>query len=498
MKRIKNSLLRRGRDGEKGTALYLVAGLLFFLLAAAAFVIDFGVVVHAQRKLQASADAAATAGAQDLPDGAKAVNSAILYSAVTGNNNASSDLPNVTMVSGYPMWLCLNTLATDENMVCPTATGSTVSANALQVKEQVDVPLFFAKVFGINTVHLTATATSSMRGGVPHPLNVIIVMDTTGSMLSADNNCTGTGIAHPTKLDCAKAGVRTLMNQFWPCAPNLANCGSADASGNVPNPVDRVGLFVFPGLVTSSDAFKEYTGCQSNSIVFAKYSATNDYAVISPASDYKTSDTSGLNGTSSHLVQSVDWADGVGCTSAHYGLEATCNGLPTVCTYYAGAIAQAQNSFPTTGPRANIQNVIIILSDGDANVTAGSGNIDTVSLSATNECRQGITAAQTAASAGTWVYSIAYGANSGSHGSGDCRTDTPHITGCAAMEAMANSPGSTPGTYVQDDNRFYAEYSSAALGCSSPAHPSITDLTKIFQAIGQDLLTTALLPNNMN
>jgi hypothetical protein len=49
---------------------------------------------------------------------------------------------------------------------------------------------------------------------------------------------------------------------------------------------------------------------------------------------------------------------------------------------------------------------------------------------------------------------------------------------------------------ASDSNKFYAEYASAALGCSSAAHPSMTDLNQIFQAIAEDLLTTALIPNN--
>jgi Flp pilus assembly protein TadG len=478
--------LHAGREGEKGQVMYLTLAFIFFLLAASAFVVDFGRVVHAQRELQASADAAATAGGVDLPNGALATQDATNYSAVTGNLNATTDLPNVAMVSGYPKLLCLNTLSTDENMPC---TGT--SPNAIQVKEQVTVPLYFAKIFGWNSVTLTATATSSARGGVPHPLNVIIIMDTTASMQTRDPNCTVSGIGSPSQEDCAKAGVRTLLGQLWPCAPNLSNCGAANASGNVPNPVDKVGMMVFPGLSSSTYNSWEYTSCQANKLVdgteIVPYQVTTNYLIIAPASDYRSSDTAaGLN-ASSNLVQTVDFAD-EGCTPTGsntiggYGLQDPGG----EGTYYAGAICcgpgSAQATFPTSGPRSTIQNVIILLSDGDAS----SGDVVSP-LSATNQCAQGVTAAQNAAALGTWVYTIAYNSNNSS----GCSTDSPKITPCAAMKAMANSPGNNP-----DPNKFYADGNSANNGCVSAAHPSITSLQQIFQTIGADLLTTQLIPNN--
>ena len=493
MTRNRKSLLRTGRNGQKGTVLYVVATMMLLLLMSVAFVIDFGRLVHAQRELQASADASATAGAVDLPNSTLAVSDAILYSAVTGNKNATTDLPNVTMPAGYPMLLCLNTLATDENMPCtaPSSGSGTVGYNALRVKEQVSVPMYFAQVFGINSVQLTATATSSMRGGTPHPLNVIIIMDETASMQDADTNCTVSGISRPSEEDCAKAGVRTLLAQLWPCAPNLANCGPA-SSGNVANPVDMVGMMVFPGLSSSTYDSWDFTGCQANILSTSNgivpYSPTTDYQIIGPSSDYRVSDNAaGLN-PSSNLVKAVDFAD-EGCTPTGagtiggYGLEDPGG----EGTYYAGVLTQAQQTFPQGGSRANIQNVIIILSDGGANASASevSGGI-----SATNECHAAITAAQAAAAAGTWVYSIAYNSSTANSG---CTTDSNTISPCQTMQQMASSPGNYP-----DPTKFYADGNSAQNGCVSADHPSITSLQQIFQTIGEDLLSTQLIPNNTN
>jgi len=61
------------------------------------------------------------------------------------------------------------------------------------------------------------------------------------------------------------------------------------------------------------------------------------------------------------------------------------------------------------------------------------------------------------------------------------------------MQNMASSPGNYP-----DPTKFYADGNSAHNGCVSADHPSITSLQQIFQTIGEDLLSTQLIPNNTN
>ncbi len=62
------ALVRRTR-GESGQALVFVVVVLFVLVGMAALVIDGGSWYRAQRQLQRAADAAALAGAQELPNG---------------------------------------------------------------------------------------------------------------------------------------------------------------------------------------------------------------------------------------------------------------------------------------------------------------------------------------------------------------------------------------------------------------------------------------------
>src|SRR6476660_5676126 len=70
--------MRRAR-AERGQILGVVALALVALLGIAAFSIDVGYAYYAKRQLQSATDAAALAGAQDLPNGTNAIASATAY-----------------------------------------------------------------------------------------------------------------------------------------------------------------------------------------------------------------------------------------------------------------------------------------------------------------------------------------------------------------------------------------------------------------------------------
>ena len=138
----------------------------------------------------------------------------------------------------------------------------------------------------------------------------------------------------------------------------------------------------------------------------------------------------------------------------------------------------AQSNLTTTG-RSGVQKVIILLSDGDANAT--SANMPTGK--ATNQCHEAITAAQAAATAGTWVYTVAYGASTSSTGS--CSTDTTtHIAACSTLQQMASNA-----------QFFYSDNSGGSGGCNSSAQ-STSELVSIFKNIGTSFGSPRLLPDN--
>ena len=87
------TLLRR--NNENGQVFVFLAVMLVVLLGCAALVIDVGRAYLAKRHLQASADAAATAGALELPDPIEAQNFALNYSGRDGAKNDNNKLPSV-------------------------------------------------------------------------------------------------------------------------------------------------------------------------------------------------------------------------------------------------------------------------------------------------------------------------------------------------------------------------------------------------------------------
>jgi Putative Tad-like Flp pilus-assembly len=400
------------------------------------------------------------------------------YGSPSGSENASGVLSGATMSSGYPQFVCLSTLTSAFGTTCYGPSNT----NAIVVKQQVSVPLFFLRIFGGASITVSSTATASMRGASVSPFNVAIVLDTTASMNSTDSasNC------HSTRLSCAMAGVQVLLKSLSPCSQISASCGTV-TGGNVANSVDRVSLMTFPPVTTATVA-NDYN-CSGNSISTAAYTnplpATATYTIVPFSSDYRTSDTATSLTTSSHLVAAVKGTSSP-CMQARGGFG----------TYYAQAITAAQTYlaaekllYPTS------QNVMIILSDGDASASCtrssggvcttgdmpGASTTGTTYMATRQECHQAITAAQAATNAGTRVYAVAYGA-----AASGCSTDTsPTITPCQTMEQMASSAG-----------YFFSDYSATggSSSCISASQP-VSSLNQIFQVIASDLTVAKLIPN---
>jgi hypothetical protein len=363
------------------------------------------------------------------------------------------------MASGYPQLKCFTTTGV-------SCTGPD-SANGIVVVEQATVPLYFARIFGVTSWPISAISTAGGRGGSARELDVMIILDTTASMgTNLDSSC-GSGMY---RINCAEGGIQVLLSGLWPCAANLVSCGTV-TSGNVAAPLDEVGLMAFPGLTNATQAQYDYDCATSPTPATASYAASPVYQVIALSSDFRTSVAATTLNPSSNMVKAAG-GGGSGCTQ---GIQA----VGGFGTYYADAITAAQTALAGAG-RPNAQNVIILLSDGGAN--ASSGNMP--SGKATNQCHEAITAAATAAAAGTWVYSVAYGSSTTASG-GTCTTDTPAISSCATMQQIAS-----------DATKFFADPSGGTPACTSPDNPSMTDLNSVFQEIGIEATAPRLLPNN--
>jgi Flp pilus assembly protein TadG len=531
--RTTQSCFRQVLRDKRSTVAILAALGVSALVGLASLSVDVGYILTVKSQLQASSTAAALAAVKDIGVGGTPIATATLYSSVTATPANKNNIAGVTtvMAEGYPALKCFAV-----GPACSTNQTPATSANGIQVSQTATVPLIFAKLLGFNSVPITASAVALTAGQAQPPLNVMFITDATQSMSNADADCGS------TKIQCAIQGFEVMLGELWPCTSDLSSCGTV-TNHNVPNPVDQAGLIQFPGLqsappssyscagltttayagikgttnattastsstlhfattpayntgstalvtdVTHPTYIKSGTTISSTTTTTAVMSVTPTsgdtiasadvidvwppmYVVVPLSSDYKTSDAASTLNTSSDLVKCAESMTAPG----GFG------------TFYADAINAAQSNLAANA-RTGARNVIIIMTDFEANGTTANmveqGGVST----ATNECKTAITAAQNAASAGTWVYTVSFGTSA----TGGCTTDTgSYANSCWVAAQMANLPGTTGGTYVNEPRLFYADNAS---GCASPSHPSITAINAIFQNIDYSLTTPRMIPN---
>lgn len=490
--RFRESLMRalKSENGQALPWMLFLAGLSF---GAAGLTIDLGHAYISYRQLQTSTDAAAMAGAYAmiLP-GAKTstVNAFVSnFGSTSGAANATPNLPSPTIAIHYA---CLPVSA----LVTADCSGSGTGYNVIQVTQHSTVPTYFIKALtlfglkGIVSLPLSATATATMASGMNDQVNVAMVLDSTKSMASGAKNCGG-----KSKILCALNGVQTMMKLLAPC--------TAASISSTCVPFDQVSLFTYPNIranTTSSD-----TDCKSGTnptimdysvpTIGATWSAPTGTAATYMISDYSSNwaTNNSKNGSLSSSSTLVNATGGPGSGCSGGGVQA----IGGVSTYFAAAVYAAQSSLIAAKAAApGSRNVMIILSDGDANtpssnITGSSalsskdttpGNPPYRYGSANSECHQAIDAANYATSNGTTVYAIAYG----SSGSG-CSTDnvkqfSSTISPCSTLQLMSSGYGSG------DKSHFYSDGS-----CTSAY--KLTDLDGIFGSIAAQLTHARLIPN---
>jgi hypothetical protein len=236
--------------------------------------------------------------------------------------------------------------------------------------------------------------------------------------------------------------------------------------GELSASADYVGVMTFPGVKTTSQAARMYDCSTGTNAAVQAYKSNPVYQIIGLSHDYQTSGSSTLD-TSSSIVRAAG-GGGSGCSS---GMSA----VGGVGTYYSDAVTAAQTDLASNG-RSGVQKVIILLSDGDASASSTY----MTSAKRYDQCQQAVDAAQTAKTAGTRIFTIAYGASTSS--SGSCGTDTPHISACSTLSQIASSAGDF--------------YSDEAANCRSDAHRGLTDVVSIFGSIGQQMMAPRLLPDS--
>jgi Putative Flp pilus-assembly TadE/G-like len=490
---------------DSGQILYLAAPLCIVFLGMAGLTIDVGNAYVAYRELQASTDAAALAGAYALVQSGATTTSVSnmisSYSSVSGQKNASVNLPGAAVTTTFR---CVSDAPA---LVSAPCAASSTGYNVVQVMQTAQVPTIFISalnVFQVNHASTSITlrdyATATMMSGFDKQLNVAIVVDTTNSMGQNDSAC-GT-----TKIKCALGGVQTLLKMMQPCSlgSTSSTCKSA---------YDQVSLFTFPPI--QANTASDDTVCPSSNPTIVPYFAPAEGGTWSNPSgstgSYQVTlqPTSGSSDTNDGFFDnysSTNAANGGINTSSALSVAAgasSCQGMQTPGgdgTYIASSIFAAQSAL--TAAQANnpgSQNVMIVLSDGDASTTSSKSSFPsctgssppspcisgkdstglTVSYPSVNQqCHQSILAANYATAQGTTVYTVSYGSPSSG-----CADDTGSfaITPCSELQQMSSgySSGNT--------SHFFADSTSACGGSET--------LNEIFGQIGGQLTSARLIPN---
>ena len=264
----------RRRSGEDGQTIVLAVIAIVALLALAAFAIDVGYVYYAHRSLQASADAAALAGAQQLPDASAATATAQEYGTSSVGKN---QLKNIGTVTELISTKCLASLPGCD------------PANAVVAEESAKVPTFFARVLGIKSFNIKAKATACSYCGVK-PLDIMLVVDRTGSMCQdhygkSDPAC--------TDLNNEKTALKEFLTLLEPAR-------------------QRVGLAIFPPATSVANRCSTPTDTNYNS-------TSSPYVVVPLSNDYATK--AGELNTSSQLVSTINCIKAAGNTSYATAIE---------------------------------------------------------------------------------------------------------------------------------------------------------------------------------
>ena len=214
-------------------------------------------------------------------------------------------------------------------------------------------------------------------------------------------------------------------------------------------------------MTNTANAAYDYD-CSGSKPAVAAYTKSPVYTIVGLANDYRSSDSATSLNTSSNIVRAVG-GGGTGCS----------NGLTVVGgqgTFYAAAITAAQSYLAANG-RTGAQKVIIILSDGDAQSSTEPNTL--------NECGQAVTTASAAKTAGTWIYTIGYAAQTTTAPSGSCANDTsPKTSACATLQSMAT-----------DSAHFFYDTPSTCTGGRS-----VSNVQSAFQQVANSLMAPTLIP----
>jgi len=531
------NLIRKALSDQQGQIIPWVAIAMVGLLGMAGMAIDVGHIYAVKIQLQNSTNAAALAGAPSMLMGdnldnlthADPTTTVMNYSAAPGGMTANGFLGTVD-VKVTPT--CLQTIITK----VPCEGGAKGDSNGLRVTQVAHVPMTLLSIFGKSSVDVSATAVA-----VPNlktqPINVAIILDATTSMNTPDTAADCNGLSQEI---CAENALQILVRGLDPAKAHLAlfsfpnvtvgtasrdyNCtsGTLGFFSTDVSTLPIAAAYTFPAIRTSSPYSYTSSPSQLDTGSGTGSATTASYEIIPFSIDYNTN---GVLNSSSNLVKAV------GGVSGCAGL-APPNEAPEYGTTYAGAMYAAQaalmeeyyNRLNAT-PSVTSQNVIILLSDGDATAHGATtsptiANGKTMLYGITNggngvypswagQCGQAVDASTAIQKQGTLVYSIAYGSelygctsdqtvvNSTYPKTTDSGYPRPWLSAAGGTSTHLNiSPCETMEQIASGPRFFFSDYDAPGgdPSCTSTNSPS---LTNIMNSILASFSTAELVPSSM-
>ena len=452
--------MRERLKEERGAIAVLAALTIVILLAAVAFVIDISRLYHERQVLQNAVDFGSLAGAQDLPvqgapaatiasaDALKvatanapqvtAANLTITYQCIVGDHNADGapdpgDVPFVCGPTGS--WSSGWAPKGGGRLVhdCNPFAGD--KCNTIKLSTTSTIPYYFAPVIGINTGSTGVVNAASCKGSCGNassPLDVVLVLDRTGSMTQAD-------------VDNVKNAALSILGfynsqQQWVGLVSLPY-GQTNNKCNVNNPQ------TYPGT--------NYLNWQ----------------VVPLSTDFTRAD--GTLNTTSNIVTQIN------CMVRSPTVTVTVNGTNQTNAGHTnlGDPLDAARAMLAAEGRPTVPDVIIFETDGQANQP-----------NTLQPCNYFNTKANAAKAAGQTIFTIAYGLDnppvkcdfdtSGSPFYG--KFATTNLAGAATQPSPDDVPGGCGPNENKDGDHYF---------CT----PGSTDLEPVFRQVAAATIETAHL-----
>ncbi len=365
----------RRRVRERGAVAVMVALLAVVLVGAAALSVDVAHQVQSKQRLFDTMDAAAHAGAYELPDngaGAAAKATAMAHATDPGSSPTASFYCVVGSTATAPFLVVTSHIPSTCNpgpgpytaltypglrcnaSICaipcfPTAPQND-RCNTISVADEAEVPFGFAPVLGYDKGSTGLVISTACKGscgsGSVNPMDVAVVADRTGSMSSTDVLAMVTGIKKMlTVMDPSQQYVS--LGSIGPAKSSLTSAESATCR---------------------STPYNDSAGALSPTGGAWKWMSLPFYA------DYLSTSNPSVTNTNSHLVKAIGCLTTASSTGTHLAAP-----MKAAARYLLGKDTNNLSSLPVRS--GTPRKVIIFETDGQPNeqFTGGSTSLENAS-----------------------------------------------------------------------------------------------------------------------